>query len=97
MSLIIFCGFSVDYPLHVVQAYVQERQKGRRDPLRLCRRGQTDVNRASKQGLALRPSMREQLQFCEEQHETLPFRHLFSSVFYVSPGILSRSSELDSS
>eukprot|EP00913_Durusdinium_trenchii_P012735 g11958.t1 len=28
VSLIIFCGFSVDYPLHVVQAYVQERQKG---------------------------------------------------------------------
>eukprot|EP00439_Symbiodinium_sp_Y106_P045782 s258_g5.t2 len=28
VSLIIFCGFSVDYPLHVVQAYVQERSKG---------------------------------------------------------------------
>jgi len=28
VSLIIFCGFSVDYPLHVVQAYVQERQQG---------------------------------------------------------------------
>lgn len=28
VSLIIFCGFSVDYPLHVVQAYVHERQRG---------------------------------------------------------------------
>lgn len=28
VSLIIFCGFSVDYPLHVVQAYVQERRAG---------------------------------------------------------------------
>lgn len=28
VSLIIFCGFSVDYPLHVVQAYVMERSKG---------------------------------------------------------------------
>lgn len=28
VSLIIFCGFSVDYPLHVVQAYVQERREG---------------------------------------------------------------------
>lgn len=28
VSLIIFCGFSVDYPLHVVQAYVQERRDG---------------------------------------------------------------------
>ncbi|CAE8678751.1 unnamed protein product [Polarella glacialis] len=28
VSLIIFCGFSVDYPLHVVQAYVQERDRG---------------------------------------------------------------------
>lgn len=28
VSLIIFCGFSVDYPLHVVQAYVHERAIG---------------------------------------------------------------------
>lgn len=28
VSLIIFCGFSVDYPLHVVQAYVMERSMG---------------------------------------------------------------------
>lgn len=28
VSLIIFCGFSVDYPLHVVQAYVMERSAG---------------------------------------------------------------------
>lgn len=28
VSLIVFCGFSVDYPLHVVQAYVQERRHG---------------------------------------------------------------------
>lgn len=36
VSLIIFCGFSVDYPLHVVQAYVMERDKGSgiRDALR---------------------------------------------------------------
>lgn len=29
VSLIIFCGFSVDYPLHVVQAYVMERGRGK--------------------------------------------------------------------
>lgn len=28
VSLLVFCGFSVDYPLHIVQSYVQERHKG---------------------------------------------------------------------
>jgi len=28
VSLIVFSGFSVDYPLHVVQAYVQEKREG---------------------------------------------------------------------
>lgn len=29
VSLIVFCGFSVDYPLHMVQSYVQERDTGK--------------------------------------------------------------------
>jgi len=28
VSLIVFCGFSVDYPLHVVHAYVLEKERG---------------------------------------------------------------------